>query len=378
MPRRKVAVVGAGIIGVATAVNIQALCPDADVAILAEKFSPDTTSDGAAGFIQPYLVVGTPNEDVMRWFSSTFKHLWKIVLSTNAGKSGVHFTSGYNIYKHKVPEPNWKDDVIDFRIVPEKELQLLFPSFKFGWFYTTFMCEGHRYIPFLTERFQKNGGILMQRRISSFAELSGQYDVVVNCTGVWSRFLANDDSVRPVRGQVMRLSKQSTNDFVGHSSKSEGAFYYIPSFPMNLANTNLSSKSILREQQIFTLSCVRIVSPTTDDWQDDVTLGGTAQVDRWDTEVDQKDSKEIWERAVGILPSLKDAKILKEWVGLRPQRTKGIRVEAETMNFGTEKVKVVHNYGHGGAGITLHWGCAEDAAKLVQKELSYTPPKAKL
>ncbi|XP_071485194.1 D-aspartate oxidase-like isoform X2 [Diadema antillarum] len=116
------------------------------------------------------------------------------------------------------------------------------------------------------------------------------------------------------------------------------------------------------------LSCAR---------QDDVTLGGTAQVDRWDTEVDPKDSKEIWERAVGILPSLKEAKILKQWVGLRPQRSKGIRVEAETMNFGTTKVRVVHNYGHGGAGITLHWGCAEDAAKLVQKELS-TPPQARL
>ncbi|XP_071486094.1 D-aspartate oxidase-like [Diadema antillarum] len=340
MPRHKVAVVGAGIIGVATAVNIQTLCPDTDVTVLAEKFSPDTTSDGAAGFLQPYQVVGTPDEDVMRWFSSTFEHLRRIVLSTNAGNSGVHFTSGYNIYKHKRPEPYWKNDVIGFHIVPRKELQLLFPSFKFGWFYTTLMCESHRYIPFLTERFQKNGGILMQRRISSFAELSGQYDVVVNCTGLWSRFLANDDSVRPVRGQVMMLSKQSTNDFVGHSSKSEGAFYYIPR-------------------------------------QDDVTLGGTAQVDRWDTEVDPKDSKEIWERAVGILPSLKEAKILKEWVGLRPQRSKGIRVEAETMTFGTEKVTVVHNYGHGGAGITLHWGCAEDAAKLVQKELS-TPPQAKL
>ncbi|XP_072170296.1 D-aspartate oxidase-like isoform X2 [Diadema setosum] len=340
MARHKVAVVGAGIIGVATAVNIQALCPDADVTILAEKFSPDTTSDGAAGFVQPYLVVGTPDEDVMRWFVSTFEHLRKLILCVNAGKSGVHFTSGYNVFKHKVPDPNWKDEVIGFRIIPEKELQLLFPSFKYGWFFTTIMCESHRYIPYLTERFQKNGGVVMQRRISSFAELSGQYDVVVNCTGVWSRFLANDDSVRPVRGQVMRLRAP----YLQHSL----VFCYGDD----------------RESYLFP-------------WQDDVTLGGTAQVDRWDTEVDPKDSKEIWERAVSILPSLKEAKILKQWVGLRPQRSKGIRVEAETMNFGTTKVRVVHNYGHGGAGITLHWGCAEDAAKLVQKELS-TPPQARL
>eukprot|EP00057_Strongylocentrotus_purpuratus_P030425 XP_781644.3 PREDICTED: D-amino-acid oxidase isoform X2 [Strongylocentrotus purpuratus] len=191
----------------------------------------------------------------------------------------------------------------------------------------------------MTEKFLKNGGTMIQRMVDSFAELSGQYDVIVNCTGIGSRFLANDDSVEPVRGQVMKLSCKGKMSF---------------------------SHVVTMESTGETL-CHMFVR------QDDVTVGGTAQLGRWDTEVDPEDAKQIWERACKVVPSLKSAKIIKHWVGLRPQRSKGVRVEAETMTYGSDKVKVVHNYGHGGCGITLHWGCAQDAAKLVQKELIHMP-----
>lgn len=39
-----------------------------------------------------------------------------------------------------------------------------------------------------------------------YVKLAGSYDVVVNCTGMGARWLCNDESVEPVRGQVIRVS----------------------------------------------------------------------------------------------------------------------------------------------------------------------------
>lgn len=51
-------------------------------------------------------------------------------------------------------------------------------------------------------------------------------------------------------------------------------------------------------------------------------------------------------------------------VGLRPHRPSGFVVKAEKLG---EKL-VIHNYGHGGAGITLSWGTSQLAAALLPGE----------
>jgi D-amino-acid oxidase len=69
-------------------------------------------------------------------------------------------------------------------------------------------------------------------------------------------------------------------------------------------------------------------------------------------------------------PRLGSARILEHRVGLRPSRPQ-VRLEAESAGtggggpgHGTARL-VVHNYGHGGAGVTLSWGCAREAARLI-------------
>src|ERR1700730_15304263 len=56
-------------------------------------------------------------------------------------------------------------------------------------------------------------------------------------------------------------------------------------------------------------------------------------------------------------------RIIREVVGLRPYRPEGFAVEAERVG---EKL-LVHNYGHGGAGITLSWGTASLAVDVLSE-----------
>ena len=66
---------------------------------------------------------------------------------------------------------------------------------------------------------------------------------------------------------------------------------------------------------------------------------------------------------MALLPALRDAPVLSTWAGLRPVRAAaagGVRLELER---GT--TPVVHNYGHGGSGVVVSWGCAADVALLA-------------
>jgi D-amino-acid oxidase len=54
--------------------------------------------------------------------------------------------------------------------------------------------------------------------------------------------------------------------------------------------------------------------------------------------------------------------VLNERVGLRPFRRSGVRLARDRLRDGRI---VIHNYGHGGAGFTLSWGCAREVFDLA-------------
>lgn len=66
--------------------------------------------------------------------------------------------------------------------------------------------------------------------------------------------------------------------------------------------------------------------------------------------------------------NLQKAPVLNIAVGLRPVRTR-IRLEMETIKVDNKVLRIVHNYGHGGAGITLSYGCALEATELIKEIL---------
>ncbi|HYH72243.1 MAG TPA: FAD-dependent oxidoreductase, partial [Nocardioides sp.] len=94
----------------------------------------------------------------------------------------------------------------------------------------------------------------------------------------------------------------------------------------------------------------------------DCILGGTLEEGSWDTDPDPAQTTAILERCTDIAPGLADAQVIESVAGLRPGRPE-VRVE---LDEDLVPVPVVHNYGHGGSGITIGWGCAQDVAALVE------------
>lgn len=54
----RIAVVGAGVVGLSTALCVSKLVPGCSITVLSDKFSPDTTSDVAAGMLIPHVDAG--------------------------------------------------------------------------------------------------------------------------------------------------------------------------------------------------------------------------------------------------------------------------------------------------------------------------------
>lgn len=178
------------------------------------------------------------------------------------------------------------------------------------------------HLPWLRERLLKAGGVIDIRTVSDLAEVDAP--VVVNCTGLGARALVPDPSVRPVRGQLVVVENPGIRTWAV-STDALGAKTYVFPQPGRLV------------------------------------LGGTADEDAWALEPDPEVAEAIVRRCAVLRPEIAGARVLEHRVGLRPARP-AVRLEREPLPGGRV---LVHNYGHGGAGVTVAWGCAEEAADLA-------------
>jgi D-amino-acid oxidase len=178
------------------------------------------------------------------------------------------------------------------------------------------LAEMGVYLPWLRSQVR-----FVRRGVDRLADAFAAAPVVVNATGLAARSLVPDPAVRPARGQIVLVA----NPGIETSVRAEG------------------------EPSTY-------VHPR----RRDVVLGGTFEVDEWATAPDPAMREAILERCRALVPELAAAPVVGERVGLRPVRDGGPRVAAVRVEGGT----IVHAYGHGGAGMTLCWGCADEIARL--------------
>ncbi|MHC3471371.1 FAD-dependent oxidoreductase [Streptomyces sp. 7R007] len=178
------------------------------------------------------------------------------------------------------------------------------------------------HLPWLRERLLKAGGIVEERAVAALAEADAP--VVVNCTGLGARALVPDPHVRPVRGQLVVVENPGIRTWLVSTGADGQMAYFFPQ-PGRLV------------------------------------LGGTADEDAWSTEPDPAVAEAIVRRCAALRPEIAGARVLEHRAGLRPARD-AVRLEREPLPDGRV---LVHNYGHGGGGVTVAWGCAREAAGLA-------------
>jgi len=305
-------VVGAGVSGLSSGVRL--LEDGWEVTIWSSEFSPNTTSDIAAALWYPFL--SSPVERTNFWSSRTydvFKELSK------EAEAGILMTQTYEYFREFQPDPVWKDSVEGF-----ERLTANLPSDYVECFsFITSIIEMPIYLIWLSNKYKELGGALESKTVANLSEFPENFDCVVNCTGLESGNLLKDEEVYPIRGQILRV-KTDINE-------------------MHL------------DQQIPTLT---YIVPRSED----MILGGVAQENNWDREPNNEDRDLILKKCGSIIPELKSVEIIEELVGLRPGRS-SVRLE-RTMLSGRP---LIHNYGHGGSGVTLSWGCAEEVVELANE-----------
>lgn len=317
----RVLVVGAGVLGLTCAVRLAEAGHDTHV--LARDLPAETTSSVAAALWYPYR--SGPRDAVTRWAGVTYGEL--VRLAAEEPSSGVRIVRGVELLAGSPgspppPPPWWREAVPAL-----EEVRDPVPGRAHGWRLDLPVADTSAYLGWLAGRLQAAGGTLTRAWLDELPTTA----VVVNCSGLAARSLARDPALHPVRGQVVHLAQP-----VGAP----------------VAEWLLDQTDPLRPLYVVPR-------------EHDVVVGGTADVGEWDTRPDPATADRMLSRARSLVPALRDARVIGHRAGLRPARPE-VRLEAVPHADGGPG-GIVHCYGHGGAGVTLSWGCSGDVVALVDQ-----------
>ncbi|MFF9087857.1 FAD-dependent oxidoreductase [Streptomyces sp. NPDC014991] len=298
-------VVGGGIAGLTTAVLLAE--SGRRVRVWTREPAERTTSAVAGGLWWPYRIEPEPLVGAWALHSLTVYE----ELAARPGETGVHLVEGVHHGARLDGLGAWAGRVPGLRAVADG-LAARLP-----------VIDMPVHLAWLRERLVKAGGTVDLREVTDLAAVPAA--VVVNCAGLGARSLVPDPAVRPVRGQLVVVENPGvTTWFTSVDHSSAASVYFIPQ-PCGLL------------------------------------LGGTAEEDDWSLDPDPDTAAAIVARCAAVRPEIAGARVLAHRVGLRPARD-AVRLERRPLPDGRT---LVHNYGHGGAGITVAWGCAREAAELA-------------
>lgn len=308
---KNILVIGAGISGLSSALLLTA--KGFNVTIVSKAFSPNITSNRAAAFWFPYHIRN--DKRGINWCNTSYNYYKELMTDDS---TGISMKQLLKVIRHGEEEAQiqWLDFMPEnsYRIMQQNELPVGIAN---AYDAQVPLIETQMFLPYLMNKLQLKGVKFMEKEINSFEEIKNEFDIVINCSGIGSKKLCGDNNLIPVRGQVALLSPDE-------------------SLPVYLDN----------EKPLYLVPR-----------KDVIVVGGTYEENVDEEKTEPATIEKILQNAYEVFPQLKNHTVIGNWAGLRPYRAE-VRVEHE---HGTN---IIHNYGHGGSGFTLAFGCAREVAEL--------------
>jgi D-amino-acid oxidase len=334
---RNVAIVGAGVSGLTCGVVFAE--HGYRTAIFAKQTGQQTTSGAAAAIWFPYDA--QPAKKVIPWALETYHALADLARIAASGVSMIELRQFSRTGEIQIPD--WAVSLGAQRLSVATPLHAVADrpqvrtldgfvvrrtggySFRSGFALTVPLMDTTIYLDYVANRFVAAGGsITLNVRLARLEDVDSKFDLVINCAGIGARQLVEDRDLEPHRGQVAVVPKV------------EGLSYAI----------------------VCDDAPLMYAIPRTND----CVFGGTNEISD-DLAADPATTSKIVAECSRVL-NIERPRVLAESVGLRPFRKSGIRLESNRLRDGRA---VIHNYGHGGAGFTLSWGCAREVLETATK-----------
>jgi D-amino-acid oxidase len=322
-----VAIIGAGVSGSTCGVVFAER--GYRTAIFAKETGQQTTSGAAAALWFPYDA--EPAERVIPWALDGYRALIDLSRDSRAGVSMIELRQFSRAPGIQIPD--WAISLGAQAVIPstpfvmssEVETSLAVNSsfFKSGFALTVPLMDTTIYLDYLENRFVAAGGsMIADVQLEKLEEVDQKFDLVINCAGIGARELVQDVDLEPHRGQVAVVPR-------------------IEGF----------SCAIVCDDEPLMYAIPR---------RNDCVFGGTNDISS-DLAADPATTGRIVAECSRVL-KIEKPNVLAERVGLRPFRKSGVRLQRDQLRDGRT---VIHNYGHGGSGFTLSWGCAREVVGLT-------------
>jgi D-amino-acid oxidase len=361
-----VLVLGAGVSGLTSALRLKER--GLGVTVVAECFAPSVTSAVAGALWEwPPAVCGSHQHEISlkrskAWCLASYREFARLAADPN---TGVFLRTANFYFRRPLVESKALSTKMDelqahvdqFRHDPSLAVvNHVNPEFGIRDAYSHLapMIDTDVYLDWLLDRVRRTGCRIVRDRISGNLpeqELTLRRrfsaDAIVNCTGLGAAELVND-AMYPLRGALVRVRNDGTS---------------MPA--MTQAHCVPHDETNGEPHFIF-------IVPRG---QHGLVLGGLAEPDTWDLRIDLDNYaplRKMYDRCLEFLPALKKAALDTSEpvrVGLRPVRRQNVRLEQEP------GARIIHNYGHGGSGVTLSWGCATEVVELVAQMLGADDPR---